>query len=482
MSQKDLLLEAGVSAKVEDDLFFRQRVARENGLDSTRELFFRPKYMGMEYKPEVFSMMAARQLDSHMYTEAYKKVAQQATDVAVEDALSAYAQMDMYNPATGQMDLVRIAQALPDAKLVEDAVGEATRSGSGARLFTFSNGSYGTTEAVFQQVGAVVNKMDIEGSAMVRDTLAPAVNLLRSDAAVAAEYGTINEIMAKTGDLYVLTTRAIEPGAEEALIPRLVNSKILSYLDEVEEGATASRGYPKLGEGVPETIEFTNPGTAEVFKVHSALNELRNKGFRSLRAAEGLESFRVDNAAYAIKPDPSTLKYYAFVTDTSIVGQGRTTMIHAASSDNLAKMVARIQEEFPTYRVTRKDQADDYYKALGDYDYQKTLSENHIDASLRSRGINSQFLPRTDGNVLADQLLAWHTKQQRAFHRDIVSTKYNSAFKELEWKGAQFQGLEGSQYPDAHALARALRTIPMLSILRLPLISLMSLIIRCLQL
>lgn len=425
-----------VSANFGDNMLYRQSLASNLQLKAESDIFFKPQYMGIKQNDQIRGLQNQMEMDADLTIKSYRKAAQTTIDNAVADAGSVYGQGDFVNNATGQNSRMNYTEMLPEAEVVNDAVLSASRFGSGARVFSFSNGNYGSAESAMQLIGSIKQKMDTEAMRLVETNLEPALQSLRNSPAAAAEFSVTRELVARSGEIYVMRDG------------RLVAKKLLDWQ---ESGGTTPR--PQLTPGAKDEIFFNHPAARQVWEAHISLNAARLEGQKTLRAAQGLEFTKVPEAAYAPKPDPRKYQFFAFVVDPSITGAGKTTMIHARDAATLERMINKTQTEFPQFNVIRKDQSEAYHKALGDFEYDKTLNDNYIDSALASRGINSQFLPKTDGNQIANELLDWHKNRARAYNADLISTKYEAAFRELETLGRNYGGLNTSKYPDAVALA-----------------------------
>lgn len=440
--------QTGISPSAYENYFHKQGLANQMEIEYPT-IFGKPSYMGVKSNKDVGTLLNEMEMDAAQVIAAQEKVAQQTKDAAVAEAGRIAGQSEFVSEATGARGIANLTEYLPEASVINEAVSSAARTGSGARIFSFANGSYGSLESMMQHIGAVTKKMTSNMQSAVQERLKAATDLLRSDAKVAAEYSVTRERIASTGETYVLRRIPKSANPDDGLVPALVPKKLVD-----------GTGANTLNAGAPEAILFSDPRTAKVWEAHIALNSERQAGRQTLRASQGLEDDRVAEAAYAIKPDPRKTPYFAFVTDPTLTGAGKTTMIHATTADNLEAMIRKVKSELPNFNVIRNDQSKAYHKALGDYEYDKTLHENYIDSTLANRGINSQRLPRTDGNFLADEMLDWHNKQVRGYVSDIISTKYETAFKELEAMGRHFGGLQSSKYSNASELAAEVRQNP----------------------
>lgn len=434
--------QTAVSDNAFDNFYYKQSIAKDLNIDH-RQVFYRPQYMGIKQRADIDGLRNQFQISGKLNLESWNAAAQAVKDNAVADAGSIYSQATFYAP-NGQATTGNLTQILPDAAKVYDLLVEkANRAGAGSRLFSFSNGSYHDAESVMQYIGNIKSRLDIEGMGAVENRLETVLNQIRNNSAAATEWSVTRELVARSGEQYVMRDG------------KLVARKIAQWKEASLDAGAASPNpiqKPILNPGAKEEITFQYPEARQVWEAHIELNGQRVNGIKSLRASQGLESTWDAETAYAIKPNPKTLPYHAFVVDDSITGAGHMTMIHARDAKTLDQMMVKIKSELPEYKLITKADSRAYHEALGDFDYKKALNENYIDSSLASRGINSQYLPRTNGNDIADEIMNWHKQQVRSYNADIISTKYERTFRALDDMGKDFNSLNNSRYSDFDSL------------------------------
>lgn len=445
--------QTGVSNSAYENYFYKQGIATKQEIPY-EELYGKPSYMGVKTNQDVGNLLNEFKLDAETLLASQRKAAIQVTDTAVEDAGRILGQSKFVDAGSGATGVANLTTQLVETETLYQAVRSADRAGAGARLFMFANGAYGSLESMVQHIGNVARKMTTNLQTANMERLNASIQLLKTDARVAADWSVTRERVAASGNTYVLREASAAPKLDTA--GKLVTEGSIERV--LVPKNIADRGPVSLdAEGV---IRFSDPRTASIWEAHIGLNAERISGRQTLRAAQGLQEDRVADAAYAIKPDPRRMPYFAFVTDPTITGAGKTSMIHAGSAEQLEQMITKVNSEFPNWRVIKKSQSDDYFRALGEYDYDKTLHENFIDSSLRSRGINSQRLPRTDGDFLATELMDWHNRQARGYVSDVITTKYETSFRELEAMGRIFGGAETSRYSDMFTMALSQKSNP----------------------
>lgn len=425
-----------------DNYFARQAYAKEAGV-SVQELAYKPSFMGVKQDTKMLDALTDTALDAETLIASMHKASQMAVDNAVAQAGAYLGQGQIRDMATGSLGAKNFTEVLPTNLQMQEALVGADRFGSGARLVSFANGNYGSLESMVQYVGQVKHSMDQVGMNLVRTEFEDVLRVIRSDTAASTELSLLNETLARMPTRYGLDPQSAR------LVP-------LAHLDD------AAKGLPlrQLDPGVLPEIKISNPAVLEAAATHIKLNGQRIEGKRSLRAAVG-DEYSVDSRAfYPIKPDPQSTPFHAFVVNPTITGAGRSTMIHATSADQLSRMMRQVENEFPMWKVITKRETEAYHRAVGDYDYSKTMSDDYIDTSLRSRGINSQVLPQTDGKLVAGKFEDWHTRQVRGYNAEIISTKYASEFDALENLGREFKNLSEASYPTMSDIARSAKDNP----------------------
>lgn len=422
--------------------FARQSYAKELGV-STEDMFYRPSYMGVKQDQGIVAALTEHALDAETLIATMHKAAQSTIDNAVASAASYLGQSQITDKATGAIATKNMSELFLANSEFQGLITGASRFGSGARLFTFANGSYGSLESAVQYLGRVKESMDRTGIDTVKTAFSGAMRNIRTSVAASTELSMINEQLARMPVRYGLNTES------KTLVP-------LVHLDD------AAAGVPlrQLDPGVLPSIPIKDPSVFEVVTQHITLNGKRTAGRAELRASLGSEYHADPRAFYPIKPSPKDVPFFAFVVDDTITGAGRSTMIHAGSSAQLAQMMWEIESQFPKYKLVTSKTSEDYHKALGDYEYSKTMNEDYIDTSLKSKGINSQFFPQTDGNLVAGKFESWHNRQTSAYNAEIMSTKYQAEFGALEALGREFESLSQARYPDFQSMAMNTKNNP----------------------
>lgn len=418
-----------VSPNMTDNLFYRQSIANSKKL-TEEDLFYRPQYMAVKENPGVADELFEMQGDIDQVFEAYRSVAQQVADNATAAAMS------QYNDGA----IRSVFESLPEAKTMDQVALEASRLGPGGGALTFMNGNYYTPEAIVQYIGHTKGRLDSLAQGRIDEKLKGVSDSLKANQAAAVELQTISEIVSNTGEMYY------------PIEGKLINRRLVEWEESLANNPGAKR--PELPANVPEEIPVHNPDTYAFIQSHVELNAERVTGQKLMRAAKGIESHLDPRAFYAPRPDTSKYNHFVILKDNTLTGQGASKMLHASSRKNLDELVKRVQSEFgDRFQIITKEDSTAFYKARGEYDYERVINDPYIDSALNSKGINSQFLPTTDPVQIADNFVIWHKKQARMYNDEMITTKYETAFRELEAKGREFSRLDTATYAPLGQLA-----------------------------
>jgi hypothetical protein len=323
-------------------------------------------------------------------------------------------------------------------KISQREISGSNRYGAGAGVVTSANGDYLTLASKVEAIGKATADLITQTQKRTSDVIESVALRLRGDQAGAIEFSKLNDLRNSTVEKYVLND------AGDGLIVKSVKE----YQDAVRAGkGKANIAIPVLQEGIPEQVKFVNANAADAIKADIKANGNRVEHENALRQAEGAEGTKDASGFYGWKPDPKSMKFFAFVKDETITGKaaGHTSMIHAATEEQLSKMIEKART-ISGMKVYTKEDTKNFFEAHKSYEFDRTLHENYIDSSLKSAGINNQFFPKTDPDAIVNEWTASHLKRDSALARDAVAVKYGNEFDQLEQLGKQYTGTASSQY------------------------------------
>lgn len=320
-----------------------------------------------------------------------------------------------------------LSNIFPD--IPEDMFRKVWRGEGGAGTFTNAGGAYGSMASMASYIGNLVGELSRARIQAVTNDITGAAQGLLQNSDDAIRFSTINAMISNTPEKYVLNE------AGDALIPY----KYKQYMDAGGEGE-----LPILHPGSPESIPLETPALQDAVLKHIDIGDKRNAKWRSLNAVQGNTDEKIAGTFRPIRPDPRDYKYVAFVKDETLVGVGHTRMLFASSGRELEDMISKVNE-LGKYKVYTKTQAEDFYRARGDYEYDKTLHENYVDTDLLSRGISSNFLPSTDPQKIVNEWLQHHIRGENALLKQSVLIKYEKETNELKRLAEQWSASSGSR-------------------------------------
>lgn len=312
------------------------------------------------------------------------------------------------------------------------------REGSKPGLFSSASGDYGTAASWAQQQGKSTNAIVTKAVNNIQDQANPAAFKLAGNQDVAVKFQALNDKIASTGEHYVLDG---EGG--------LISKKLRDYQDSINRGEKAE--VPKLREGAPSKIAITNADVYAAVSSHIDMTGARTSKYATMRNAFGIEDTNSTEVFRPIRPNPRDYPHIAFVVDDKVTGVGHTSMIHAASDKELQQLIAKVP---PEYKVITKAESQDYHRAVGDFDYDKTLHDNYIDSSLKSNGVSTPFFQQTDAPKIAQDFMSYHVRNEAAMVREVIASKFEKEFSELDNLGKQYSQEAKSKYGNDSKIAK----------------------------
>lgn len=374
------------------------------------DAFQYPSTLKISYDTKLARDVDGIQLEAMVAIKQDQVIRQGAINRAVADALGD----DMYG-------------RLPE--ITDKMVMSTNPVGAGSKFFSFASANYGTPAALMEYVGNAVTGAIRAAKSAATDTLTPSLMKIRQNQKAAIELENIIATTRGTSEKYVLNE------AGNALVLRSVKQ----YDDAVAAGEKGIKTPTLLDTKAPREIPISSPEVAEFLKQHIKLNGARVSKITNIRSAEnGMQNSRDPLTFYPPARNPKDYPHFAFVVDESITGTGHSKMLYAASEKELTAQMNAVKAQFPEFKVLTKGDAENYYKSIGKFEYERTLSENYIDTALGRKGISTPFLIRTDPAVITDDLLKWHLDGEASTIREAVSAKYGRQFEEFRRMGDQF--------------------------------------------
>jgi hypothetical protein len=332
--------------------------------------------------------------------------------------------------------------------------------GTGATLFGFSNPKYGGPGSKASLIGSVTQRTSLaEKDAFTQEAEGFLAGLARSQEAV-IEWSTINQKTSRSAEQWVRYTDEYADGRQEYLITK----RGMKYAATQEEGVL---DLSLVLDDMPEHIIRINTREALDLVDHHIRATDRITDSRNMRgAAQGSDQARELSIFRPIPADPKDYPFFAFVKDPRVTGQGHTSMIFAQTEKELADLVKKAQESTPELKIFFKKDTEEFFKAYQAYDYDRTLSENYIDSTLRNSGIYSNYFAKTDGQAVVNEYVRHHNKLIDTDIRETVRAKYQAAFDWWEDQAKAYSRVETSKFGGNFAKLEAEGRNPYLSYIK----------------
>lgn len=323
----------------------------------------------------------------------------------------------------------------------------AVPSGAGGGAFSAASNNYGTLAATVENIGGVTTRAIHEAKARARDALEPIFYKLANNQQAAIEWANLNATLRSIPGEYVLDD------AGDALIPAAVKR----YKEQLQTATNQGGPMPTppvLTEGLPDSIPLVSQEVKDAAVAHIAVNGQRTQGLVAIRAAQGNQMNRSADAFYPIPVNPKDYKFFASVEDISVTSTGHTKTLYATSEEELAGMIAKLKGN-PHLKVRTKRETERYFKAGGEWEYEKTLNANYLDTEALRKGVSAPYIISTDPAKITSDALSWHLQRETGMIREAVGAKYEVQFEELRRLGDEFTDVATSQFSDKSLLTYA---------------------------
>lgn len=335
------------------------------------------------------------------------------------------------------------------AEAIQDT---ANRIGAGAGIAAAASSNYGTLAAFTEYLGKTTIRTIEKAQASTREALEPILYKLGQSPEAAIEYATLSNVLRSIPDNYALNE------AGDAMVP-LALQRWRKAAAEATADKKPTPPRPTLTNvDAPSIIPIKHKEVADIIRVEQELNAKVINSYTELRTAQGTMYTRDADAYYPIPVNPKDYKHFALVYDKSITGTGHTKTLYAASADELQAMAKKLDND-PNLDVRFKGDAEEFYISRGQFEYEKTLSDNYLDAAMYRKGVSSSYFVPTDPQRIINDTLNWHLQRSSGLVREAVAVKYEVPFAELRRLGEVFTRGETSQFSAMSTLKYAEDTV-----------------------
>ena len=337
-----------------------------------------------------------------------------ATTGHVLEGMAIVAQKEkLYKQAADRIAAEGLREILPDsAGQANKAIGAT----SGAGFVTSEGGNYGSQSNFWAYVGQRVHNIIKDTRDSTRERFTPILQKLANDTESAVEWSVINEKLRGLPGKYKLN----EDG-----------TALVYSMDDVAEETLEELA----SKGIPTEIQINSPLVQELVAEHMVANAGRRKLLQRIHSNNGYTDKFDADVFYPIPRNVKDTPYFAFVVDDSVSGTGHSKMLYAKDAQTLDNMRNEIMSDPELrgkgLRVLTKTESEEYYKSIGQYEYERTLNENYINTALARKGKSQSFLPTTDPQKIVNDFIEWHLQRDSSLVRTTVEHKYAQDFATL---------------------------------------------------
>lgn len=323
----------------------------------------------------------------------------------------------------------------------DDVRQSATRGGVGGGFLSSQNENFGTLASKVQYIGAQTLQSVAKARDSVREYFLADLHALANNQTAAIEWEVLNSRLRSMPEAF--TYDAGKGG--------MVPLRLKQYEEALASGQKVTA--PEFAEGVETLIPVKNPETASLVVSHIEKNGQNLENLGAIRTNQGTKWNRDPQGFYPIPVNTKEFPHFAFVVDDTIAGAGHSKMINAADAAQLEKMITQVKNADPTLKVLTKGDAEAYYKSIGEYDYERTLTDLGFDAGLARKGVSAPYLVSTDPNKIISNFMNWHENRAGNLVREAVLHMNEPAVQSLRTLGEGFAKVNESHFSRMDPLA-----------------------------
>jgi hypothetical protein len=336
-----------------------------------------------------------------------------------------------------------IAKNLPEfhsqlPELTRDDLSSANPRGTGSGFLTFSNPGYGDPLGVkTASIGSIVQRATQAAKGTFAKNVEGELAALGRNNGAVIEWGGLHQKTARSalqwvpmeledGERGLVSTEAIKHAGEDP-----VSMEIIHDIQDSKGGV--------------HFIPVEHDETWHLVNAHTAQENVYAQTGNELGAAVGKTLSKQRDIFRPIPPNPNDYKYIAFVKDPKVTGQGHTSMLFAQKPEDLETLIKKTKEARPDLDIHTTSDTAEFYKARDSYQYDRTLSENYIDSSLKNEGVMSDYYIKTDPQRVINDYLEYHTRKIDTQTRELVRAKYQPQFDWLEDQASYYSKYDTSK-------------------------------------
>lgn len=365
--------------------------------------------------------------------------------------------MELYRARCAATADAGLGEVLPDAR---GTAGLPLGDVAGASMLGSENGNYGSLSSFYAHVGQRTHALIKAAKATTDEIFNSQLVKLAQDQKSAIEWSVLNERMRGLPNRYFLS----EDGTALQYGSKLAAEDFTSEAAYAKALAQREQELAELAaQGIPEEIPIQSELVQELVASHILRNTKRREVLQKVHTDNGLPDRFQSGVFYPIPRDPRNTPHYAFVVDNSVGSTGHSKMIYAKDAETLEQMRNSIMSD-PTLvdrgiQVLTKKDAEDYFKSVGQYEFERSLSENYINTALARKGTSESFIPLTDPSLIVKEFADWHHARDAALVRTLVEHKYAPEFSGFRARAEAATGAAKSRFGYVSPLAYAEKAV-----------------------
>ena len=305
-----------------------------------------------------------------------------------------------------------------------------------------SNSPYSTLGNKVEFMGQLTNKAISKAQETWKENFNPILHKLLHNQDAAIEFEVLKQTVRGIPDNYILS-----PTGESNLVLKKLADYEKKVAEAVEAGGDPAKiKLPDIDPQIPKEIPIKNQDTLDLVERFIGRDSERVVAHSAMRSVEGITESRLAGVFYAPAPSPRDYKHFAFVVDKSIRGFQRSKMIYAQTAEQLDQLIAATKRNGqPHWEVLTKRDAENWYKAIGQFEYEKTLKDINFDAELKRAGVSSPIIVPTDSKKIVADFIDWNMQRESSLVRELVLHKYQPQVDTLKKLGDKYTNIATSQ-------------------------------------
>lgn len=322
-----------------------------------------------------------------------------------------------------------MGEIAPDAAGISSKVPGST---AGPSFLASENANYGTQSSFWAYIGQRTHNLVKARKEATSEVFTPTLQKLAHDTDAAIEFSVLNETMRNLPQKYSLADDGMS--LVYGKIPKVEHFKTEAAFEKAMERYT-KEALENEAAGIPMKVELKSPLVRKLVADHITRNDGRRGILSQVHTDNGLTDRFELGTFYPVPRNPRDTPHFAFVVDQTVSGRGHSKMIYAKDGETLElmrnKLLADPELQERGLTVLTKAESEEYYKSIGQYEFERTISENYINTALARKGKSASFLPTTDPQKIVTDFLEWHQARDASLVRTVTEHRYSKEFETL---------------------------------------------------